>query len=146
MIVVTESRSGFSDCELTANTILMPFLAFLLLTPRWRILNSLDLSDQQVSKLTAYTCPRFNISQPSLRNMSERIDISTVQVTAIERSSNDPFLEEWTGHLKLNDEEIRFTTDEKLKEGEQYKVVWERSEILGSEHFLTIHKVINNGS
>ncbi|WP_229126044.1 hypothetical protein [Halapricum desulfuricans] len=78
--------------------------------------------------------------------MSERIDISRVEVINIERSPNNPFSEKWTGSLRMEGSEFTFTTNIELKEGKKYRVVWERTEPRKSEQMFIIHKVVNNGS
>lgn len=78
--------------------------------------------------------------------MSDRVDISRVEVIDVERSPSNPFYEEWTGSIQLDDTEFTFTSNKELNEGESYRVVWERTDPLGGEQIFVIHKVVDNGT
>jgi len=81
-----------------------------------------------------------------LSNMSQRIGVSEIEVVDLERSSNHPFLDEWSGLIELEGNTERFSTDQSLQKGVKYQVVWERTEPLVGEQIVRIHDVINDGS
>lgn len=76
--------------------------------------------------------------------MAERIEISTVKITELKKSGNHPFKGDWTGQIVLDGDTIHFSTDERMQEGKEYRVVLERTEPIPGEQIIEIHKIIED--
>jgi len=149
------SRCGFSYCEHSAATVSMPSMAFLLDCISYCFMNTLvwKLFFTSLVRLprrellvntSASTSQKIKWLAKYCLNMSQRVGVTTVKVITLERSSNHPFREKWSGLINLNGNKVRFSTDECLREGERYRVVWERTEPIVGKQIIRIHEVIEN--
>jgi len=153
-----ESRSGFSVKDYKSTVISMPQMAFLLPGFSHLPINPSDVSlclfNQDIQRELWFEkydvtnqplAPRSKSPQNSWTDMADRIGVSTVEVTKVKKSGNHPFLEAWSGSMIWQGSEVKFSTNlSGIHEGEQYRVVWERTEPSLGEQIVRLHEIIQH--
>lgn len=135
-MIAERFRSGFSDRKTSSHTISMPSLAFPVGKFIRTVFNPTN-GDREKPHITLAPLD-FCGPHPLCVSMSERFGVSRVEVINVERSPNNPFYEKWIGTLRMGNEEIKFTTNDGMDEGEYYRVVWNRTESIIGEEILNV--------